>query len=201
MKVIRFILLCISPFLGIFNCYSSTGLLCNNSDLGKDNILTILNSDNSIYLEFSLLGDINPKLPETFNPYAIDIPNDILLIEVIREDKDRYQVSIGNGQSKFISKSENSLKYYSWTNFILNYDYNSIIVDKKKNPVRVLPTEKSKKVLYIDYDTYTIYGKKIVGDWLKVEVQDIQSIENFKTYGWVKWKNKEKLLIEFRLYD
>lgn len=201
MKKIILTLLYFSPFWVVFDCFSSTGLLCNNAGLGKDTQLTILNSDNSIYVEISMLGDIDPKVPKAFNPYAIDIPNDIFLIEVISEDKDRYQVSIGNGQSKFIRKSEKSVKYYSWTNFILKYEYNSIIVDKKTNPVRVFPSEKSKKVLYIDYDTFSIYGKKIVGDWLKVEVQDIESIESFKTYGWVKWRDKEKLLIDFRLYD
>ncbi|MBB6005453.1 hypothetical protein [Arcicella rosea] len=104
MKKIILTLLYFCPFGMVFNCFSSTGLLCNNAGLGNDSQLTILNSDNSIYLKISMLGDINPKVPKAFNPYAMDIPNDIFLIEVIGEDKGRYQVSIGNGQSKFISK-------------------------------------------------------------------------------------------------
>ncbi|PLK44824.1 hypothetical protein [Emticicia sp. TH156] len=179
--------------------HTSLGLLANNAT-GQDTIVTILNADNSIYLRISLRGNDEPKLPAGVSIYAINISEDVFLIEVIAEDKERYQVSIGKGQAKFIRKSDKSVKFYTWTDFFLKYDYASLVIDKTKNPVREAPDFRSKKVGFIDYESDHISAIKIIGDWMKVKV--VSDCYNCKdVYGWVKWKENGKIIINFTYLD
>lgn len=178
---------------------TSLGLLANNAT-DNDTIVTILNDDNSIYIRISLRGNEEPKLPTGFSPYAINISEDVFLIEVIAKDKERYQVSIGKGKSKFIRKSDKSVKFYTWPDFFLKYDSASLVIDKTKNPVRVAPGFRSKKIGLIDYEHDYIDAIKIMGDWMKVKVVS-DSYNRKDVYGWVKWKENGKIIIDFTCLD
>ncbi len=176
---------------------SKTGFLCNNSSESGKSIVTIYNLDGTPYLKFSLLSDTNPKFNQSFRPYAINIPEDIFVIEVLAEDENVYKVAIGEGQEKYIKKIDSSLKYYSFEEFILEYDYFSIKYDHLKNPIYKSLSENDSIISEKQVYGFEIRGIEIKDDWLKVSIRDVESYNGEEKTGWLRWKQNEKLLIGF----
>lgn len=116
-----------------------------------------------------------------------------------------YEVIVNNknGKSLWIKK-ERFTKLLSWETYLKN-TYVIERLAKYKQPIRKFPATDSTKIRYAGQDCFQV--KSMKGEWLEIYTSDFCRSgygEPEKTTiksGWIKWKNGNTLLIDYRLAD
>lgn len=98
-----------------------------------------------------------------------------------------------NGDWYFINNINGFTKYMTWDDFILSI---ASIGTTIENPLHKRPSIESQKIDY-DYRNIRMIPKKIQGEWIYVDVYDVE-LSNILGFGWLKWRNKSDLLIELQ---
>lgn len=123
----------------------------------------------------------------------------IFHIFVIEQTDEFYKVDFGTFDA-FIEKTDERFKFYSPSEYLKTI---SIGTNLAKNPVRKSP-EKDGEIIQLDLELLWAFDVlEVKGDWIKVQsfnMCDNIEEEQFKDFtGWIKFKNKENLLISLFL--
>lgn len=112
----------------------------------------------------------------------------IIALKCLAKTAVSYEVQLENGKKGMISKYSKHIKFQTWEEHILSLF--SVGFSENHNPLMDKPSLKSKK-LNFDKDEF-YHPKRIEGEWLQVEWDNSSK----KEYGWIRWKNKGRLLVE-----
>lgn len=96
-----------------------------------------------------------------------------------------------NGSWYYINNVKDYTRYMSWDDFIMSV---VSIEPLPSNFLREQPSLDSKKVIY-NYSEVALVPKKIQGEWVYVDVYDIEQTNLFGN-GWLRWRNKNELLVK-----
>lgn len=163
--------------------------------LTENDTIKIFNKDGSLWYKFSYFyDDSNGKYDfynEDFNPLSFHPDYFLLALKVTSELNDYYEVVVNENTwiKKYIKKNNPLLKFQTWEEHILSSVF-AVGFDENKNPLRSYPSL-SADTLYYDKDEF-YYPNQIKGEWLQVK----WGSEGNWNYGWIKWKDKDRLLIE-----
>lgn len=113
----------------------------------------------------------------------------VLALNCIDKDSINYKVQFADNRMGFINKNSNKVSFETWEEHILNTF--SLGFEYDTNPLKKEPYEKSENIIYNGDEFY--HPVKIKGDWLQVRWGYKEDPKNF---AWIKWKEKNKLLIE-----
>lgn len=114
--------------------------------------------------------------------------NKVLSLKCISNDGSFYKVQTENDDIGFIPKSEKGVSFQTWEKHILSVF--SVEFDEVTNPLLESPSVSSKKAYYDKEEYY--HPSQIKEEWLQVR----WGTEGDWEYGWIRWKNGEKLLVE-----
>lgn len=99
-----------------------------------------------------------------------------------------YQIEYENIKY-WVLKNNPNLKFQTIQNHILS-DVFSVSFDEKTNLIKEFPDSNSKTIDFIPDEFYL--PVTIKNDWLKIK----WGYEDNYKYGWIKWKENDKLIIE-----
>lgn len=113
----------------------------------------------------------------------------VIALRCLGQTTSFYHVILDNGKKGFISRYSKHIKFQTREEHILNLF--SVRFNESSNPLMEQASSKSNN-LHFDKDEY-YHPDQIKGEWLRVK----WGSENNWSYGWVKWKDKNRLAIEF----
>ena len=180
---------------------NTIGLIVLSDKYGKNDFIRFYNEDGSLWYEFTYYYDASDNefeyANENFSPFAFHPDYSLLALKCVGEDKGRYEVIVNEetGVKKFVRKDDPTLKFETWEKHILRTF--SVLFEEKENPLRENPNGELKKVEQSKIERFA--AVEVKGDWLKVQwdTEDNPNNDLKKTdFGWIKWKEGEKLLIE-----
>ena len=105
----------------------------------------------------------------------------------IASDEQYYQIKLEDERTGYIPKKSEYVVFQTWEEYVLD---RLVGFDPKTNPLRKEPSEDS-DTLYYEKDEFYI-SRQIKGEWIQVEWGSYGKWN----YGWVKWKNDGRLIIE-----
>jgi hypothetical protein len=160
----------------------------------------LYNEDGSEWYEFKLVHDpaINAdrvELPNPeFVPYAFRPDYTPLHLRVVSKSALSYEVIANEktGLRKFV-KMWSSVQFQSWEQHILQTF--SVVSLDSGNMLRESPAE-SAQVAVMPNDTL-LHPVEISGEWLKVNWETRNANSTERGEGWIKWKEGNRLLIEW----
>ncbi len=114
---------------------------------------------------------------------------DILALKCYDIDSIHYKVRLENGKTVFLKKNNKLIIFQTWEKHILSLF--SVEFDYKKNPIKDKAFYSSKTLKFVKDEFYLPY--KIKDEWLQVKWGN----EDNWQYGWIKWREGNKLLISF----
>jgi hypothetical protein len=153
--------------------------------------LNFLNSDKSPYKNISFI-DLSKS--NTFEPYAYHADYHLLWFRCTKLENGYYTVIINesNKNTKLLKVDNNKLTYSTWENLILHSF--SVYYDFKSNPLRERPNWRAKSIEYNKDELY--FPVQIIGEWLKVK----WGRANNENFGYIKWKDGSKILVELSFF-
>ena len=157
----------------------------------KDKFVKIFDQDGSLWHQFTFYyDDSDGKFEyenENFKPFSFHPDNFVLALKCVGETEEFYKIVANEEKElvKFVKKDDPLLKFETWEKHILSL--NAISFDLKENPLRKSPDGKPLSAKIPEDSTFT--PEKIEGDWLNIKNSSGLS-------GWIKWKDKDTLLIE-----
>lgn len=168
---------------------SKTVFLVLKNNGNQNEVLTIYNTDNSIWKTFTFNNKFND---DSINPYAINPEIGLLIFKYLGKENQYYKIVIDEDKKiiKYIKESDPNFTYQTIQQHILTVF--SVEFNEEENPLRLEPDESSKKIQSNKDSFY--YPIKINGKWLMVE-------DDNKERYWVQWcDSKENLILEL-FYD
>ena len=172
----------------------SIGVVSVVDNITEQDTIRFFDKEGSLWYEFSFFyDDSDGKFDypnDNFKPLAFHPDNFLLALKVIDTTGNRYKVLINEKISikKYLKRNQDFLLFQSWEEHILSVF--SVGFDEVSNPLQESPLESSKKVYYDKDEFY--HPSQIKGDWLQVK----WGSEGDWEYGWIRWKDGEKLLVE-----
>ena len=167
----------------------------------KDKTVRIYNEDESLWNEFSLFDENkiyqNIVQNKNFRPFRYDTDNNHFYFDWVSENKLFYQVVVNEETKlkKFVKKDDPHFKANTWEKYTLNCF--AVEFDWEKNPLRV---DIDGQIIKQNLDKgLSFQPKEIRGNWLKVKSFDLNNVndENKSESGWIKWKDGNKIIINF----
>lgn len=161
---------------------NSVGLVVYDTYMNEDLVFSY-KGKNVIY-NYKDINELNLQL----KPYAFDVDYNIVIFNVIEKHKNEFILtdSISLNRSK-------ALKYYSWKEFILKYDYISLDISK----CTLYSDEKfsiSKSIQKENDPTIIVKPIKIKNNLMQIGwFDDGKRIDS----AWIRWLKDETLLIDF----
>jgi|GEM_PF-2668032 len=113
----------------------------------------------------------------------------VIALKCLGQTKSFYHIILDNGRKGFISRYSKHMKFQTWEEHILNLF--SVRFNESSNPLMEKASSESDKLRF-DKDEY-YHPDQIKGEWLRVK----WGSESNWSYGWIKWKDKNRLAIEF----
>jgi hypothetical protein len=174
----------------------------NKKTYTKARRLQFFNEDGSLWYEFSFSEDdadhSSDRAKVDFRPFSLHRDYFVLALKCVGENASRFQVVVNEstGLTKFISRHDNVLKFQTWREHVL--ELFAVGFDPANNPLRTRPGD-SISAVRLPPGEVTFHPLQIKGNWLKVSwtVSDERKGKGHKVgYGWVKWKQNSKLLVE-----
>lgn len=172
----------------------------NEFSNSKDTLF-ILNQDMSnfakIYDYFLFIDDSKYDL-RNMKSSELDILNkirvryfdpeyDVFVAQSLSINNDYYTVKIGN-EAKLIARSGDYLTAMSYEDFIKS----NLIKLNERTPLKQKSSDSSDTV--DNYQEYTYEAVEFAGEWLKVKT--VEEIDGVEFFGWVRWKDKDEILID-----
>jgi hypothetical protein len=176
-------------------------------ELFHDSLLTNKYLTVDVYNDFEL-GDPN------FCPMYYKPDYGIMHFVCIEETTNSYKVLTGVSEYKFLPKT-NDYKFRNWEEYILeSYGIRRGIEPAWKQPIRVKPLESSKEI-EIPEGLENLCPLELEGDWVKVKYDCFYNSESNEyegepcyeyidkcddsAVGWIKWREKNVILIDIFL--
>ena len=131
--------------------------------------------------------------PHYLLPAHLKLDYDILYFNVVSVGKEYLEVIVNSktGQTRYVDKFKGNLKY--WPEFLL--EVSSVeLLDTKTQKIRIKPLSNASTIA----DEFSFMQPlKIQNEWMYVQL--INDDYTPVTKGWIKWRDKEKLLVEYSL--
>lgn len=181
---------------------NSIGIITLSEPHDGNKFIEFLNNDDSVWYKLKFHYDDSNGKWDYPNPefMIVSFHPDYYLFNVkcIRELGSFYEVEVNHesGLTKKMRKSE-LIKLISWEDYVLNVF--SIGFDDKLNPIC---ENKEGNTLEINLSDEVIFQPvEIQGEWMKIKWSKDFFVENPKfDYGWVKWKEGNKIIIELYFF-
>lgn len=116
---------------------------------------------------------------------------------------DNYEIRSKSGEIKLIPISNKNFKFYTWAEFLLSDNYVSIKNGRWtgfEDELLKFYAEPNDSSEFIQYESKSAYeftsAVDINGNWIKIK-KEFDSDTLKPVYGWTKWIEDEKLLIDF----
>ncbi len=179
---------------------NSLGVIVLGRNYGKQDFIHIYNRDGSIWYKFTYYYDERsgqfPYKNSNFKPFAFHPDYFVLALKCVRKVRDQYEVIVNeeSGLKKYIKANDSALAFEPWSQHVLTVF--SVDFNPAKNPL--LKTRQGQRRAIPPKDTF-FHPVKVEGNWLMIEwvIKRRTSAEKEKyAYGWVKWRDKKKLLVE-----
>ncbi|MBA3632390.1 MAG: hypothetical protein H0W58_06210 [Acidobacteria bacterium] len=177
---------------------NTKGLIVLSDRYGKNgnDFIRFYNEDGSLWYEFTYHYAVKGgkyERNENFLPLAFHPDYFILALKCVAENKNRYEVIVNEETElkKFVKKDDPTLKFQTWEDYITKAF--AIDFNQDENPLRETPEGKVKDVDLPKEVTF--HPVKVEGEWLKVS-WDVAKHGDNAGFGWVKWKENQKLLVE-----
>ncbi len=113
----------------------------------------------------------------------------VIALKCIEKTNLFYKVQLKDGSIGMVSRQSKKVKFQTWEEHILSLF--SIGFNERNNPLRNNPSLTAPKLNHDKDEFY--FPKQIKGEWLQLKYGP----ENKPSYGWLRWKSKGKLIIEF----
>lgn len=173
---------------------NTIGVLRISEIFSKGDTVKIFNPDGSLWYAFTFFyddkeGEFNPSNKE-FRPLAFHPDYFLLTLRITKDLGDRYEIIANESTrlTKYMKKSDRFLMFQAWDQHILSLY--AIGFDEKKNPLLREPDLNSDRLSFSKEEDYQPH--KISGEWLQVKYNSPENPE----YGWVRWKERDQLIIE-----
>ena len=110
----------------------------------------------------------------------------------------KVMVNNQTGETLWLKKS-NLTTFKDWENYLKEM-FGVARLPNQQQKIRSLPTDNSKEIIYQGQDCFQV--KSMKGDWIEIFTADYcdESYTDSKTKiksGWIKWKQINKLLIDY----
>ena len=170
----------------IDNTIGIVRFLFNNND----SVINLYDRNKEVWYSFTL----NKYDTNKIVPFAINADYFLLIFRCIKKEELWYKVIVNERKMivKYINAKDINFEFQNWEEHI-----KSVIIsfDYKTNPLREYP-ENNSKVVKLDTNEFTIFtGDSIIGEWLRINDNENECIK-----GWIKWREKSKLLVELYYY-
>ena len=182
------------------NIGNTLGVIALSKDYGKRDFVQIYNPDGSLWYKFTYYYDDKdgqfPYQNKEFHPFAFHPDYFLLALKCVAKVGDRYEVVVNEetGLTKYVRADDRTLALETWESHVLKVF--SVEFDPITNPL--LKDRQGQRKIISPKDTF-FHPVKTSGDWLMVKWEIKKRAKTEKesyAYGWIKWKAKEKLLIE-----
>jgi hypothetical protein len=150
--------------------------------------MKIYNKDGSLWNEVSFTRDQSGQ--QRINPFAWHPDNFLLVFRCLDKSNTWYTIVVNEEteEVKYIRINDPLYRFKTWEEHILSTF--SVGFDYKSNPIREASSIKADVVSYEPDEFY--HPVEIVGDWLQIKWGE----EGDYTYGWIKWRFGNDLLVE-----
>lgn len=192
------------PEIEYRNISDSLGLI-KITDIGfrKGETVRFYNQDGSLWNEFDVFdenddGKVYENIMQNkdFRPFRYDTESYHFYFDWAGENKLYYQVVVNEETKlkKFVKKDDPHFKADSWENYVLTCF--AVEFDEQKNPLR---KEINGQIIKNLDKSLSFQPKEIRGNWLKVKPFDLNKVNdvNNSDFGWIKWKDDNKIVINF----
>lgn len=154
--------------------------------------LKFFNNDGSIWDSLKL-GEAPSAESNLIQPFAISLDYFVLIFKCTREDSNTFEIIVDerNQLKKYINKQK-GIVLQNWTTHIS--EVFAVGFDQETNPLRSIPSVDANVLPKVADEFYM--PVQVKGDWVKVKWGE----ENNWKFGWIKWREKEKLAIELFYY-
>lgn len=168
----------------------------NRKNFKTQDTLAILNDDNSVWYKFSFADQARFSAPPAdFYPFAFHKDYFLLALKCVKVDRDRFEVFVNDEKQVIKYLPVDSLyKFYSWEDFILNYD---VSVDALKPPRKIYEKPMGSGSL-LEADAEYFEPLKIEGEWLQIQWNDHKKKEVLG--GWINWREQERLVVTLNFF-
>ncbi len=173
----------------------SIGLLTFDAVDGDTVPIQIRDSSDAFIYAFLFGENRNTyKILSEVEPFACKPENYLLIFSCFNVDSSKFEIRIGakNTLKKaYIDKNDTRFKFKTWQEHILT-EVPFVGFNPTENPLLDSNNDTAHKISLGVGDDDFIEPVLIQGDWLKVRFRD----HGTERFGWVKWKNHNKLIIE-----
>jgi hypothetical protein len=186
--------------VGLQNIENTLGVIVLSKDYRERDYIQIYNPDGSLWYKFTYYyDDKNGQFPyrnTEFQPFAFHPDYFLLSLKCVAKVGDRYEVVVNEetGLTKYVRADDRTLALEAWESHVSKVF--SVEFDPRTNPL--LKDRQGQRKIIFPKDTF-FHPVKTRGDWLMIKWEIKKSTKPEKesyAYGWIKWKAKEKLLIE-----
>jgi hypothetical protein len=133
---------------------------------------------------------------EWLNPEVLWLDYSPLVFRVKSKSDQGFQVIVNDktGQTYWVKRNK-SMTFLTWETFLKNM-FSVARLNASAQKIRKLPYENAGQINYNGKDCFQI--KSIKGDWIEIFTADHcdENKSKIKT-GWLKWRQGNKLLIEY----
>ncbi|MDB5012478.1 MAG: hypothetical protein JWQ25_680 [Daejeonella sp.] len=158
--------------------------------------VTIVKNANN---EFSL----NSKVSNSWlAPEGLWLDYSIFTFRCSRKLGNWCEVYVNNANhAKFWIKLNRNLLYHNWTKYLATQ---ATWIGKRAEysvSVKAFPTENSKTIKMMEKDDCFVV-LQVKGDWMKIQTSEVLDCSSSKfpvRSGWIRWRNNNKLLVEYGL--
>jgi hypothetical protein len=167
-----------------------------NSD--KSRGIQIFNKDGTLWYEIHFYsrggGGKLASQSVDFRPLSLHLDYFVLALKCVGKEGSLLKVVVNEitGLTKFVNSKDELLKIETWENHILHLF--AVSFNPLKNPLLDRPSGNAKPIR-IPKDVF-FHPSRIKGDWLMVRWDVIDKSGKIK-YGWVKWRESNKLIVNF----
>lgn len=173
------------------------GVVVVNDNITDRDTIRLFDKTGSLWYKFSFFYDEDngrfnhPN--EEFSPLSFHPDYFLLVLSVTNKLSDRYEVMVNEktGKRKYLI-IDAFLTFQTWEEHIL--DAFSVGFDVKTNSLRKDPLDGS-DTLHFDRNEF-YHPTQIKGEWLQVK----WGSEGNWSYGWVKWEENGRLIIELNYF-
>lgn len=134
------------------------------------------------------------KILSELEPFASKPENYLLVFSCFNVDSSKFEIRIGakNALKKaYIDKNDARFKFKTWQEHIVT-EVSFVGFNPTENPLLDSKDDTAHKISLGVGDDDFIEPVLIQDDWLKVRFRD----HGTERFGWIKWKNHNKLIIE-----
>lgn len=114
-----------------------------------------------------------------------------------------YLITTKQGETKLITRKSENYKFYTWAEFLLSDRYVSI-QDNYNNfentPLKFYkyPSDTSTFIQFEQPEgLFDLEAVEISNEWIKIKKESMETDTIKPFFGWTKWKDKGRLIIDF----